>query len=241
MFKSRIERFKANPIEWGLTCVSLVLLCIDVFQFIDSDFMTEPLIRSIFDLVFAVSLIIIGEKCITLELFCFAMACVQYITFENYTPFLLICLCCLIKKNSLKFVIPMINAYAFDVVIVCMRHDKSPVHLVRHGIVCVCIFVTIQLFVRYFKRDTPLDLTDEECRILDALAIHGLKQKEIDGLKQNTVAKKLKICREKNNCKTNDELFDRFKAEKKQGINYPQNSNNLYSRIYSIIKNIELP
>lgn len=192
MFKDRFASFKKNPIEWGLCLIILFLLPIDVYQFIDSGFLVEPLLRCIFEVVLAFSLLLVGEKCVVMELLVFSLVLVQFITFKEYTPFIIICFCGIIRKNKITFLFPVLNCYFIDVVIVCMRHEKTPLHLIRHFIICFVIFCIIQLLFYFLRRDKPLDLTDEERKILDSLVVHGLKQKEIEGFKQNTVAKNSK-------------------------------------------------
>ncbi len=222
---NRFNEFLENPIEWGMFLVCVLLLPIDLYQFIDSGFMIQPLFWGISDIVFMVSMLFVGQKCIAGELLIMALCYGQSITFDNYTPFFMICFVCVLLKNKLKKIVPVLLLYGIDIVIVCMRHGKTPLHLVRHFIICFVIYFVFLIFIYYVRHQIFLDLTEEERQILEVLAVDGKKQKEVKGYCQNTVAKKIAKCRKKNNCKSNADLYQRYKVEKQKSINNPQNSN----------------
>lgn len=208
-----IERFKNDYIEWGLASVSIILFGLHLFQFFDSGFIFDAGLRTVFYFIFALSLFFFGKKCVFWELLLFVLVDVQTISFENYTAFLILCLCFIMKQNRNQVVIPGLIVYALDVLVVCIRHDKSAVHFVIHGIVCACIFYLVQMFVFFIRLKKNLDLTEEERHILQEIVFSGKKLKEIDGYKQNTISKKLKRIRERNGYTDNESLYKAFSTE----------------------------
>lgn len=207
------QRFTSSYILWGQAACCVILFSLHLYQFFDSGFRWESGIRVVFYPVYALSIFFFGQKLMFIELLGFSLAYAQTIRFDNYSAFLLLVVCCVMKNNRKTYCIPLFLLYAADILVVCMRNGKTPVHLIIHYCVCACIFVGIQIFIFFIKQKKNLDLTEEEQHILYHIVFEKKKLKEIIGYKQNTISKKLKKCREKNGLKDNDELYRLFEAE----------------------------
>lgn len=208
----RLKKFSQNRLEVLLTLAFTAMTCLHVYQFIDSGYRIYPLIRIIAYVVAIPCMIFIGEKSLPYTFFPFAIALTQTISFDNYTPFVLVYVCARMKK---RYDIPMYVIYFISIVVVCMRHGKDLVHFLIHIMGCIVLYVFLALFNQVMKRQTKLNLTDDEEYILYEIIYNNRQLKDFDQWKQNTVSKKLKNCCRKNNCENPKELMDKYK----RGIN----------------------
>lgn len=204
-----------------ISALCFILFGLHTYQFIDSGFLIGPLLRMIFSLLFPIFLFFFTKKCIPWFLLVFGLAMVQQMDFKDYWEFMsVVMFTCYFPKMS----IPTMIVYALDVLIVCTRHDKTPIHLAIHFFNCAFIYFVFHTFKQLIIEKalqsiktppaTPLDLTESEAYILSELKA-GKMQKEIEKYSENTVCKKLKECRIKNNCKTTDELLVRYIQQEK--------------------------
>ena len=189
-----------------------IMLGLHIYQYIDSGFQIYPLIRIITYAITIPLLVFVGGKAIPYTLFPFAIALSQTIDFTNYTPFVLVYVCCKMKR---KYKVPMVVIYAISIAIVCIRHGKSVSHFLLHVCGCITFFMILEVFNYVMKRQTKLNLTDEEEYILYEITYNNRQLKEFPKWKENTVSKKLKACCNKNNCKNPKELKELYK----RGIN----------------------
>lgn len=70
--------------------------------------------------------------------------------------------------------------------------------------------LTLNFMLKRQMKPDPLELTEDEAAIIRELAA-GKQQKELDLFSKNTISKKLKEARERNNAATNSELVARYK------------------------------
>ena len=189
--------------------MAIGLLVCHCWQFYNSGWMIEPLIRIVFYVVYIIVVMIAGRKAIPFLFLVLALVLVQFMSFTNYTCFIVCCLFCAVYDKA-KW--PIFIVYVLDVLIVCYRHDKTEVHIIIHFMNCAFIlFSTKIIFNRLFdklhkKHVKKLLLDPVDRYILNELA-NGKKQKEIQHYSENTISKRLKKMRERNFCFTNQELI----------------------------------
>lgn len=206
--KDRLEQFRKKQSYKLLFIASLCLFGFHLYQMIETAFNFQPLIRTIFFGITCIAVIFTKDKFIPYLLFVFALALCQTIDFRNYTPFILVYISSEMKRKYKEL---MYGFYFVDIVIVCIRHEKSAMFLAIHIISCFLLHALLSVFTSNVKKRTVLNLTVEEKHILDEIVFKEKKLKEIEGHKQNTVSKKLKTCRDRNNCKSNEELYLKYK------------------------------
>lgn len=207
-FEKKLIAFKNDSIIWRSALIASLLFCFHLYQLIDSNFLIQPLIRVIFYALLIPALFLIGRKALPFGFFLFALAIGLTISFDNYTPFLIVALACfLVPKAEILF----LSLYALDIIAVCMLHDKSPIHLLIHYINCIFFYSFLKLLIKGRAKREPLILTPEETFILEELR-NGKQQKEILTFSKNTVTKKLREARLRNNLATTEELLTRYIA-----------------------------
>ena len=212
--------------------ISMLLLFCHVYQFIDSGYMIEPLIRVIYYFVEILVLYFFGIKSIPYLLAPFGLILTLFIKFDNYTPFVLIISAILIKHEK-KFTFINLILYTVCVFVVCTLHDKSAIHIAAHFLGCIfltlcgrIIFLSgaLKFYNEYkenFKRDLVnnffdsgklkyqnLDLTPDEYFILHEIVINKKPFKAIG--KPNTISVKIQKCYKKNNFDSPEELYKAY-------------------------------
>jgi len=216
--KSFIEKkfklFISDNYCWVSCIFSFVLLGFHIYQYIDSNFMYQPLVRIIYYSIYPFVIFFLGREAILFLFLLFSFSIEQFADFSNYTSFFIIVFFLFVYK---RFSIPVIAIYILDVIIVCEHHNKSPIHLAVHFINCGFIFVASRIIFnicvsKIKKSSRKLDLDETDRFILQELS-KGAKQKEIEGFSENTISKRLKKMRDRNFCETNSELLMLFVAE----------------------------
>lgn len=216
--KALCKRFISNKFVYQSALLALCLLGFHVWQFIDSGYNYQPLLRVVACSLYPIIVFSFGPKSVPWCILFFGLALRQFGDFTHYLEFFcVIVFCCYYEKLT----VPAMLAYAIDVIIVCARHEKTAVHLGIHYLTCGFIYLTTML-VRQLDHDkilasfnhykVPLDLNEDEEAILAELA-QGKLQKEIELFSENTIGKKLKNCRIKNDCRTTEELLTRYLAQ----------------------------
>lgn len=202
------KKLKENKTKLYLFYISIALLGFHIYQFIDSGFLVYPLLRIIGFSCIIINLLFLPDCTTPYFIYGFALLITQTISFENYTPFILVIVAyTMVQKYFSCFML----LYLLDVVIVCIRHGKDPVHLLIHVLNCIILYALITLAMNKVMKEKRLDLTKEEEKILFEIVANGKRLKEIEGYKENTVSKKLKVMRMKNYCTTNKELYKRYR------------------------------
>lgn len=210
----RLHDFAADKLQCGSALFSFIICAMHTYQFIDSGHMIEPFIRMVFYFLNPFIVFFCGRKVIKYLFLIFGFSVELFAQFHNYTAFI-ICVMFVFLKPKSKYIV--FGLYIIDAIITCTLHDKSAIHLTIHFLNCAFLYFVFQFVVDYAtkkirRENAKLLLDHKERMILEQLA-KGAKQKEIDGYTENTVSKKLKLMREKNFCKTNEELIMRFLSE----------------------------
>lgn len=210
----KYKLFIADKYCWVSCIFSFFLLGFHIYQFIDSNFLFQPLIRIIYCFIYPFVIFFFGREAILFLFILFALFIEQFADFSNYTSFFIIVFFLFVYS---RFTIPALIIYILDVIIVCESHGKSSIHLVIHFINCGFIFVASKIIFnicvsKIKKNSRKLDLDETDRFILQQLS-KGAKQKEIEGFSENTVSKRLKKMRDRNFCESNSELLMLFIAE----------------------------
>lgn len=212
--KDKLRKFINDRNLVFLTAALTVLVAINIYFYIDSGYLIEPLLRIILFSIAIPFLVFIGNPSLPYLMAGIALVLAQTITFTNYTPYILIYIALTMKE---KWKWPLLTLYGIDIVIVCMRHSKSPLHLIAHFGICIIIYFLLGVQVSSVRKQKPLDLTPDEEYVVSELA-KGKLQKEVEGYSENTVSKKLKNCRKKNGCVNNEELIALYRQSIKSNI-----------------------
>ena len=222
-FMDKMLKLITDRLLYSLITCSTVLLGFHIFQFIDSGFMIEPLIRVAFYALEIPILIIFKEASLPYLLLAFGLILTLQISFDNFTPFILIITATLIK-NKTKFSILSCSLYLICVVIVCTMHHKTSIHLAIHILGCIYLFLLgCLIFVtgeNYFNKThksiiehRDLKLTETERAILEGWARTHNKSK-IEGYSRSTVIRHLKKAAAENGLNTPDELLAQYEQKK---------------------------
>lgn len=128
---------------------------------------------------------------------------------NNYSPLFVICLVMGLKPKWDKFLIVL---YFIAVSVAFVLNEEPALNFLIH-IVRACWFISCTVYVldSHFERKS-LVLFEDEKKILNQLLDGKVYQKEVDGFSENTIYRKLKAARERNNCKTRDELLEKYRA-----------------------------
>lgn len=215
--KRKIVVIKSDKILSGSIAVCIFLLFWHVWQFIYSGYAIEPLIRVVFYACLIPCIFLFGRNALFYGFLIFAYILTLTIQFNNYTPFIIITLFCMIKipgigkKEMIKKLI-ILFIYLMLVFVVCSIHGKCVSHLVIHLVNCFCIFFITSYFVKNKTYPKPLILDETQKQILQEIA-SGKQQKEITFVSKNTITAKLKDAMETNKLLTKEHLLMRYIAE----------------------------
>lgn len=156
----------------------------------------------------------IKEKSVPYYLVCYMVLLVFLTAFEktflfnNFSAFLIMIIAAMIKP---KFEVPGILLYLMVVILAFVLNEESLllflIHLSRTLWFSIAFIYAMSL--RFGHSD--LVLYDDEKKILDQLLDGKMYQKEVEGFSENTVYRKLKAARERNNCATREELIELYR------------------------------
>lgn len=213
------QEFSGDNISWGSCILNLIMCGCMAFFYIDSGKLIEPLIYCIFFLLYPVILFFIGKKIIPIMYLIFCAGATQDITFINCTCFLILCGLMVIFP---KWKIAAFSIYVIEVFIVCMRHNKTPIHLLYHISLCLVLYFTVTKVVAEIRRRTIIEFTTESKKRLVLLPAEeeiikqraaGKLMKEIEGYSKNTKTAHIKNAMVRNNCKTPEEIIALYAIE----------------------------
>lgn len=208
--RKSFEEFKNDRVQYLSVICGLIILGFQIYEYLIDGYLLESLIRCSFWIIYPIVVLLSGRKGIYWSFLVFSLILVQFIEYTNFSSFIIVLLFILIYPKCKWHVIPV---YVLDVIIVCIRHDRTPAHLIIHYLCCAFIYFAAEIINAQYRKniltDKQLVLDESERYILEKLAA-GYKQKEIDGYSENTVSKKLKKCRKVNSCSTNSELIMKF-------------------------------
>ena len=194
----------------SITCIiALICIALHTYQFIDSHYQIEPLVRLVFSVGFPIVIFFAGRIGSYWYWWLYANILALNTTFQNYTAFVIIVIFISLVPKA-KWI--SLVLYALEIFFVATVRDKSPVHILIHICNCICIYMAIIFLLKPTVNKRKLDLTLDEEFILKEL-LDGKSQKEIDKWSQNTITNKLKSARERNDIATTDELLNEYRKQ----------------------------
>lgn len=210
-----------NDLKVRIGILHGIILCgLHLYQFFDSHFMAEPLFRAVFCIIFCIISIFVKFELWYVFFFVYGILIECFARFNDFESFFIVITgLFLFPEKRLFLLIPYILAVAF----VATTHQKSPIHVFIHFGTCSAIYFYAKSILRIFiknkeksndKKTVPLKLTDDDIRILDALS-NGEDQSHIYGFSAATVSRRLLACKNRNDCKTREELLMRYIQQKK--------------------------
>lgn len=219
-FSLRYNRFISNEFVWKTSFLNSVLCGCMAYFFWEEGFNIESLLYGVFFLVYILIVFFFGEKSIPVLYVIFSMGAVQDITFINATVFLILMM---VSWQFPKWKFPLAIIYILQIVIVCMRHEKTSVHLLFHIALCLTLYAgceavkkTLQkrAIMSISKNFKKLDLRPEEEDIIKQRA-EGKMYKEIISYSKNTITAYITLAMERNGCKTKEELIAMYAIQKR--------------------------
>lgn len=181
------------------------LIC-HIRQYIFSSYSIEPLIRIIFSSLYLISSFLFKRRFFYLLFALFALAITYFNKFNNYTSFFIICVIS-IKNPKYQFI--LFGAYILDVIISLMVGNRQASHTLIHFLNCSLIYI---FFLLELNPNKKLKLTSDEIIILQEWSESG-ELKALESFSKNSIFKKLKEARERNNLRENEELLNRYREE----------------------------
>lgn len=166
------------------------------------------LIRFTLFSVYPIFVALFGRKGVFIQMIIYASVLQAFVPYNNFTEFFVVLISARMYR---KWEIPAIALYILVANITLAIQGDSAVHISIHVFCCMFFYMIYFLIDRKIS-DRHLVLTRNEKRILQALS-EGSTQDCIDGYSKSTVARCLKECRNKNNCKSTNELVEQFQRQ----------------------------
>lgn len=189
-------------------CIAVLLVGLHTWQFIKSGHDVRALVNLIMSVIYIPVVTIWGFKGVPYFLIAYAAIYLPLEEFDNYTSLFLLFSATSLKRKLKYLFIP----YMVETIVSYMINGYEISHL---AISCLFIifFYIVFLYIQDKNADIKfLNLTADEEKILEQL-YEGREVKELEW-SENTVYKKLREARRRNDCLTNDELKTRFKYRK---------------------------
>ena len=172
------------------------------------------------NLIFIPLIFIFRHKSFSVFFLFYAVVLVFLTAFEktlllnNFTPLFIVCIVIGLRPKWKWF---SLSVY-FAAISIAFALNEEPVicfliHVVRSLWFILCVFYVLD---SQFERKKII-LYEDERKILDQLLEGKVYQKEVEGFSENTIYRKLKAARERNGCKTREELLEKYLAEKESG------------------------
>ena len=165
--------------------------------------------RAGFCLLIAVNTFFFHRKGFSVTLVLYACVLLYINSFYNYTSFLFILFAVHAVPTMRNFTLVL---YALNGFAAFALHEYGILAVGIHALNCYLYFL-LSKHLLSSKSPDKLILTDSEDAILKELA-DGKMQKEIDMFSQTTITKKLRDAKERNLCKSTNDLIRRYMNEK---------------------------
>lgn len=163
--------------------------------------------------------IIFRRKCFPFYFFIYGIVLVFLTAFEktlllnNFTPLFIVCIVIGLRPKW-KWIALAVYFAAAGIAFALNEETTLCflIHVVRGLWFVLCVLYVLD---NNYERKKVI-LYEDERKILDQLLEGKVYQKEVEGFSENTIYRKLKAARERNGCKTRDELLEKYRAEKEQ-------------------------
>lgn len=188
----------------------LVLFFISILNYLEEPVL-EWILRSAIYLLGLDFAFFIGRKGVWLTWCLIAYVMFYFSAFRNVSYFSMIVFLAVLYP---KYKIVMFVAYAVNVFILSYLHELEIMKIAFHVFSCIFVYFTMQEVIKRVRKEPPrkLSLTDDEKIILSYMQ-KGLKQNDIIEFAPETVSRKLKKAKIRNEIKTTKELLDRYIRE----------------------------
>lgn len=191
----------------SIIMLAILLVGLHAWQYTKSGHDIRALVNLVMCTICIPALIIGGLGSLPYFLLAYCFIYLPLEEFDNYTSLFLLCSAISLQKKLRFCFIP----YVIEIITVYMMKGLEISHLAI-SLLYILFFFQIYIVIINNHADVhPLDLKEDEIRILQELA-KGKQQKEIDFYSHVTVSKKLKEARERNNCISTDELVTKYKS-----------------------------
>lgn len=191
----------------SIIMLAVLLVGLHVWQYIKSGHDIRALVNLVMCTICIPTLIIGGLGSLPYFLLAYCFIYLPLEEFDNYTSLFLLCSAISLQKKLRFCFIP----YVIEIITVYMMKGLEISHLAISLLYILFFFQIYIVIINNHADVQPLDLKEDEIRILTELA-KGKQQKEIDFYSHVTVSKKLKEARERNNCISTDELVTKYKS-----------------------------
>lgn len=198
------ENLKDKKVIMTLVIATL-LAGLHLWQYIKSDHEIRALINLIMSVIYIPTMVFMGPAKLPYFLVCYAFIYLPFEQFDNYTSLFLICSATSLKRKISHVFIP----YLIETIIIYMFVDMEISHICIRSLYILYFWLFYYIIQDKHADVKPLKLTVDEEKILEQLC-KGMEVKELEW-SENTVYKKLREARTRNDCLTNDELKTRFR------------------------------
>lgn len=218
-FSKCYTNFINSEISIKTSIVNAILCGCMAYFYYDSGLII-PLLYGAFFLIYPFIVFIAGEKAIPVLYAIYSIGAIQDINFLNATMFIMFMF---IAWQFPKWEIPLTVIYIIEIVIVCVRHNKTPVHLLFHIGFCLSFYTCASVvkktiekrsILRISENFKPLDLKPEEEAVIKQKA-EGKLMKEITGVSKNTRTAYIQAAMKRNGCKTPEELVALYSLQRR--------------------------
>lgn len=188
---------------------SLLLVICYAIQCVETCPLYKPLAYGSLSLAYIIVTVFTGRKYLHHYFFAAGLVYLFVIRFDNYTPFTLVLIACYMRPSCLPF---YIGGYIAGTIYQFWNYDDDFTHVFIHYITCAFMFLGLEALREKERKREPLALTPAEEDILQQIA-DGAEIKAITGYSENTIYKKLREARERNELINNTELIARYKKQ----------------------------
>lgn len=212
-----VKQFVNKNFVFLSSAFSFLIATLYFLKGLQSGFLLGTWIVLAMNLIFIPLVLIFRQKCFSCFCIVYAVVLVFLTAFEktlllnNFTPLFWVCIVIGLKPKWKWF---SLSAYFVSVCIAFALNEESAlcflIHIVRSLWFILCVFYVLD---NHFNRK-KLILYEDEKEILNQLLEGKVYQKEVTGFSENTIYRKLKAARERNGCKSRDELLDLYRKEK---------------------------
>lgn len=205
-----LKRFLSDWLLVGLSCCNILLLASMPLSPAAHDFFFWCSVC--FRVSFALVALFFGGRGVWIAYFLYANINALNMDYNNFTAVAVLCLLfALLPAATKRKAIAASVLYVVDVFVVATLHDKEPYHVFVHLVGCVSFCLVMWKIKSKYKARGPLVLLPDEEAILAQLAA-GVLIKNVEGFSENTIYANLKKARDRNRCKTNEQLLLAFRS-----------------------------
>lgn len=217
--KELCRKFAGNEFVWKTSLLNAVLCGCMAYFYIDSGILI-PVFYAVFFLAYPVVVFFTGERSIPLLYVIYSIGAILDIDFINATVFFIFLI---LSWNYPKWKLPLCGIYIIEIVIVCVLHNKTPVHLLYHVAYCLTLYCGASVIKHNIEKRAvlyisdnfkKLDLKPEEEEIIKQRA-EGKLMKEITCYSKNTKTAYMQNAMKRNGCKTAEELIAIYSLQKR--------------------------